>query len=566
MKEKRFKKEKLLSLISVAFFSAMFIGLTIKNVYSNDHLVSTVDLLDFSLKELMVLQVTSVSRRVQRQFDAAAAIYTITSDDIQQFGVTSIPEALRMVPGMQVAKLNGSTWSISARGFNFVYANKLLVLIDGRTVYAPLFSGVNWDAQNILMDDVDRIEVIRGPGAAMWGTNAVNGVVNIITKTAEDTQGGLVRVDAGTYERLAGAFRYGAEVGEDGYLRGYVQRFDRSAQNNKDGSLANDGWSMNQTGFRLDYYSSNNDELTVQGDIYEGATRPPYYVYDQEGLQRQFVKMENNRPQRGGNLQSRYNHKLENGELILKSYLDYYASDDIRLSEERNTWDIEFQHSFQWGGGHNFLWGGNYRVDWYDLDDKNQRYITIEQNNFNEEVYSFFVQESFKYTKNLELTFDGRMENSNSGKEFQPSARFSWTPDNKTTYWGAVSKAIKTPSLSSTSVDISGLSYIGKLEINGFDHDTMFSVNGNKDLKSEKLTAFDFGFRRQLNKDISIDIAGFFNFYKDVTMFDKSEVCQKGFVSFATSPFSLCFDPLNPPPLFGGGGGRAVRVSYYSCQ
>ncbi|MDP0563185.1 MAG: TonB-dependent receptor [Candidatus Endonucleobacter sp. (ex Gigantidas childressi)] len=555
MEKNKFRKKISLALTSVIIFSSMLIVFTSRETYSSDGFKSTIDLLDFSLQELMVLQVTSVTRRSQRQFDAAAAIYTITHDDIKQLGITSIPEALRMVPGMQVAKLNGSTWSVSARGFNYVYANKLLVLIDGRTVYAPLFSGVNWDSQNILMDDIDRIEVIRGPGAAMWGTNAVNGVVNVITKSAEDTGGGLVVVSGGTQERLAGAFRYGAEVGEDGYLRGYVQKFDRAAQNKKDGSSAHDGWSMKQTGFRLDYYFPNSDGLTIQGDLYEATTKPPYYVYDQEGLQNKFVNINNDRPQGGANLLARYHGKLGSGDMMLQSYLEYYASDDLRLNEKRQTWDIEFQYGLEWRENHYFLWGGNYRVDWYDLDDKNKRYLTLEQNNFNEEVYSFFIQESFKYTRNLEFTFDGRMESSRSGKVFQPSARFSWRPDNKTTVWGAVSKAVKTPSLSETSVQVGGLSYIGQMKILNTPHDTMFNVNGNPDLKPEKLTAFDVGFRRQLNKDVSIDVAGFWNFYKDVTIFEYSTVCQKGFVALnSTTQFSLCFDPLNPPPIMGGEG------------
>ncbi|MDB2384355.1 TonB-dependent receptor [Endozoicomonas sp.] len=538
---------------SVVVLSSVVFAASEEQASSEDNLGSTVDLLDFSLQELMTLQVTSVSRRAQRQFDAAAAVFTITQDDIQSLGITSIPEALRMVPGMQVAKLNGNTWSLSARGFNYVFANKLLVLIDGRTVYAPLFSGVNWDIQNVLMDDIDRIEVIRGPGAALWGSNAVNGVINIMTRHSEDTQKTLVKGRAGTEEK-AGAFRYGTEIDDDTFIRAYAQGFDRDAQKNKDGSDANDDWFMRQVGFRFDRYISERDDLTIQGDVYEGSTRPPYNVYD-TSLHQKVQKTNIDRDQNGGNILARFNRSLDNGSLMIKSYLEYYVNDDLRLNEKRDTWDIDFQHSFDWWDTHHFVWGGNYRVDWYNLDNREQRYITLKERKFNEELYSVFVQDSFKYTPELEFTLSARMQNRmNGGMEFQPNARFSWTPDRETTVWGAISRAVKTPALSETSLQIKNISYMGKLyhPLTGTSNDTFFSVHGNPDLESEKLTALDLGYRKQLTPTFSVDVAAFLNHYKDVTAYQYSGVCDTGLTLEPINEF--CYDLANTPPFLGAGG------------
>ncbi len=511
---------------------------------SKDNLGSTVDLLDFSLQELMVLQVTSVSRRAQRQFDAAAAVYTITQSDISDLGITSIPEALRMVPGMQVAKLNGNTWSISARGFNYVFANKLLVLIDGRTVYSSLFSGVNWDIQNVVLDDIDRIEVIRGPGAALWGANAVNGVINIITKHSEDTQGRLVRGSIGTEERTAGVVRYGGEINEQSFYRVFVQSFDRDAQvKSPTGRSASDDWKMRQAGFRFDYYLSDKDELTLQGDLYEGSTRPPYYVYDIS--KHSFETRDHvDRDQNGGNFIAQYKQSLGSGELILKSYYEKYVNDDLRLKEGRETWDLEFQHGFPWWDTHYFIWGGNYRVDWYNLDDREKQFIAVEKRKFNEELYSAFVQDSFKLRPDLDITLSARMENNRvTGNEFQPNMRFAWTPDRTMTVWGAVSKAVKTPALSETSLTITNISYLGKTIEPGFQGiPSMFSVSGNPKLDSEKLTAFDFGFRKQVNPQLSVDVAGYLNFYKDVTSYQESGSCVTQ--GFDPSPLSQSFGLL----------------------
>ena len=226
------------------------------------------DLSQLSIDDLMNVRVTSVGKREQKLVESAAAIYVITQEDILHSGVTSIPEALRMVPGLSVAQIDGNIWAISARGFNGQFANKLLVLIDGRSVYTPLYSGVYWEVQDLLLEDVDRIEVIRGPGATMWGANAVNGVINIITRNSRDSQGGLLTTGASTGEQRFAGVRYGARLRPDAYVRFYSKYFKRDGQVYPGGERAPDGWDATRGGFRADFQTSQRDSVTWQGDIY----------------------------------------------------------------------------------------------------------------------------------------------------------------------------------------------------------------------------------------------------------------------------------------------------------
>jgi len=226
------------------------------------------DVTTLSMEDLMNMQVTSVSKRTQKVADAAAAVFVITQDDIRRSGATSIPEALRLAPGIEVARIDENKWAIASRGFNGRFDNKLLVLIDGRSVYTPLFSGVYWNVQDVLLEDVDRIEVIRGPGATLWGANAVNGVINIITKKAKDTQSALVSTGAGTEERASGSARYGSTIGNTAF-RVYGKYFNWGPSQYPSGMTAHDGWDALRGGFRADWAPAGPNSLTVQGDIYQ---------------------------------------------------------------------------------------------------------------------------------------------------------------------------------------------------------------------------------------------------------------------------------------------------------
>ncbi len=250
-------------LVLATFLVLLFTPVLAQNVFADD------DLTSLSLEDLMNINVTSVSKRPQKLIDAASAIYVITQEDIRRSGATNIPDALRRVPGIQVAHINANTWAITSRGLNSFLSNKLLVLIDGRSVYSPMFSGVYWDVQDTLLEDIDRIEVIRGPGASLWGDNAVNGVINIITKQAGDTQGGMLSTGYGNEQQGFGNLRYGSKIGNDAYFRVYSKYFNRDNAVDASGKKTDDSWHAQRGGFRIDWDVNKQDSLTVQGDIYD---------------------------------------------------------------------------------------------------------------------------------------------------------------------------------------------------------------------------------------------------------------------------------------------------------
>lgn len=229
---------------------------------------SSMDLVGMSLEELLDIEVTSVSKKKEKLHAAAAAVYVLTEEDIRRSGASNIPDLLRLVPGLSVARLDASSWSVTSRGFSGRYAQRLLVLIDGRSVYTPLFSGVEWEARHVFLENIERIEIIRGPGGTLWGANAVNGVINIVTKEAKDTQGGLLSVGAGTEEKAFGAFRYGGHLPRGGYYRFYAEYFDRDDGKLERGNAARDEWELSRSGFRVDWDLANDDRLTLEGDLF----------------------------------------------------------------------------------------------------------------------------------------------------------------------------------------------------------------------------------------------------------------------------------------------------------
>src|SRR5437879_1593512 len=304
------------------------------------------DIADLSIEELGNIQITSVSKHAERLSDAPAAIFVITGEDIRRSGATRLAEALRLAPNLEVARVSASSYAISARGFNNTVANKLLVLIDGRIVYTPLFSGVFWDAQDVMLEDVERIEVISGPGAALWGANAVNGVINVITRRASDTQGAFAYGHAGDLERGYGA-RYGGTMGSAGAYRVYGRFFDVFNTSRTNGSTASDGWSKGQVGLRTDWGTTRN-AFTVQGDAYRGSLDQA--IRDDSSIS-------------GNNLLGRWNRDLAGwGQLQVQSYFEHTERDIPGTFAERlNIFDFEFQHGLRQMGAHRLTWGGGYR-------------------------------------------------------------------------------------------------------------------------------------------------------------------------------------------------------------
>jgi iron complex outermembrane receptor protein len=384
-----------------------------------------VDLTSVSIEDLMNMTVTSVSRTEQTIANAAAAVFVITSEDIRRSGVTSIPEALRMVPGLEVARIDANKWAISSRGFNGRFASKMLVQIDGRTVYTSLFSGVFWDAQDTVLEDIERIEVIRGPGATLWGANAVNGIINIITKDAGDTKGGLLSAGGGTMERAFGTARYGTQLGSSSALRFYVKYLDRAGMDDlQTGHEAHNGWNSVRGGFRLDSEPSSSDTLTLQGDYYDERLNETYVNQTPNSI------FDYTTPSSGGNLLARWKRAFsDTDDLTLQLYYDRIEMRYAVIDEQRDTVDIDFQNRFAFGALQEIIWGAGYRFS-HDRTQFPFPTLNLGPGIEDNHLFSFFVQDSIALVPDqLNLIIGSKFEhNDYTGFEVQPNARLIWTP------------------------------------------------------------------------------------------------------------------------------------------
>jgi iron complex outermembrane recepter protein len=445
-----------------------------------------------TIEELMNLEVTSVAKGPQKLTEVASAIQVITREDILRSGATCIPEALRLAPNLQVAQLNSSAWIISARGFNTVFANKLLVLIDGRTVYTPLFGGVLWDLQSVLLEDVERIEVISGPGGTLWGANAVNGVINIITKKAKESQGLFASAAIGDQLRNQFAARYGTQINDKAFFRIYAQHAARNATFLADETRNKDDWRTSQAGFRLGLSPTEKDFISVQGDAYKGEIKsePDPLRFD------------------GQNVLTRWTRTInERSDIIVQIYYDrYWRHDPAVLSDEMQTYDLDFQHRLPIGDSHNLLWGAGYRMVKDNVYNRSI-YAGLVPENRNMPLYSGFIQDEITVADNIHLTLGTKiLHNIFSGFELQPSARISAVLSEKNTVWAAASRAVRAPSR--LDVDY-------RLPIEP-QPPTVPSVAGGPNFDSEKLHAYELGYRTQPHNNVSLSFALFYNEYKDV--------------------------------------------------
>lgn len=374
------------------------------------------NLKQLSLEELMNIEVTSIARKEQRVADTAAAIYVITQEDIQRSGVTSIPEALRLAPGVEVSRVDSNKWAIGVRGFGSRLSRSLLVLMDGRSVYTPLFAGVYWEVQDTLLEDIDRIEVIRGSGGTLWGANAVNGVINIITKKAQDTQGLLLSGGGGSEEKGFGSLRYGGKVGENFNYRIYGKGFRRDAAATR-GLSDFDDWQMGQGGFRTDWKPHEGDSLTIQGDAYDGRSGQRTQV---SRLSAPFsIPVQEDAEFSGMNLLGRWSRTLsKSSSLALQMYYDRTDRREPTFQEQRNTFDFDFQHRLQPTGRQELIWGLGYRYTRGDT--KSVPTITISPSNRADNLFSAFVQDEIVLVQDrLRLTVGSKFEhNDYSGFEF----------------------------------------------------------------------------------------------------------------------------------------------------
>lgn len=478
-----------------------------------DEADSDLDLRDLSFEELLDIKVTSASKKSESIADTAAAVTVVTQEDIRRSGAMSLPEAIRLAPGMQVAAIDSANWAISARGFNDLFANKLLVMIDGRPIYTPLFSGVFWDVQDTLMEDIDRVEIVRGPGAALWGANAVNGVINVITKSAKETQGMLAYGTMGTEILGDAGFRYGFQPRENLYMRFYGKYQERDSFVLPSGADASDRYELGQGGFRIDWEPDLLNEWTFQGDIYGGGSSflgdafvdsPPY--------QGTVVRTPN---VNGGNVLGRWTHFFaDDAPFSLQVFYDRTHRNTDFIQVKRDNFDIDLQQRFSLGSDLELIVGGNYRNSHDALyGPKGLDLIATEEGLQPAQdvldLYSGFVQAGWEIIPSeLKLTVGSKFEhNDYTGMEVQPSARLLWNPLKDHTVWGAVSRAVRTPSRAERAIQFTQFNPTLPAAV---------SFRGSTDFDAEDMMAYEVGYRLQQSERLWFDVAGFYNVYDEL--------------------------------------------------
>ena len=474
------------------------------------------ELLSLSIEELMNVKVTTVSRDPQKLSQVASAVFVITQDDIRRSGATSIPDALRMAPGVQVERVGTDKWAISVRGFDGLYSNKLQVLMDGRSVYLPIFSGVLWEQQDTLMEDIERIEVIRGPAASVWGANAVNGVINIITKKAADTQGALLSAGGGSFEHGFVGARYGGMLNEDTPFRVYAKGFTRGQTQSLSGENANDQWHSARGGFRFDH-NRGIDQFTLQGDYFSN--------FDGSTLDKNAFNLGTNPlgqmrgRNEGGNIRFRWDRTFsEHSAFMLQAYYDRTQSQLLPVGKfDAESFDIDMQYRFPLADRHKVTVGANYRLYHNKVFDTSLLALTPrEQTNH---LGATFIRDDITLIPDrLMFTVGSRFEHNDfSGWEIQPSARLMWTPNPENSLWMAVSRAVRTPSRAENDAIINITPQVKNVfgsALSTFPFTSL--LYGNHNFNSEKLIAYELGYRHQFSHQASIDLAGFVNDYSQM--------------------------------------------------
>ncbi len=465
------------------------------------------NLKELSLEQLGNVKVTTASKEPEKVWRTPAAIYVLTQEDIRRSGATSIPEVLRLVPGVEVAQIDSDHWAVGVRGFGGEFSKSLLVLIDGRSVYTPLFSGVYWQLQNTVMEDIDRIEVIRGPGGTIWGANAVNGVMNIITKSSKDTHGMLASAEGGNVDQGSSTVRYGGDNGKGFNYRVYGMGFIRGPEFHPDGANFDD-WRTGQLGFRTDWNSTTGDAFTVQGDMYKGSDgeRVAVSSYSPPSVQ----VIDGAHDVSGGNILGRWQRQLNDGsDIQLQAYYDRTTRFSPQLGEIRDTFDVDFLYHFKWKGNQELLTGVGAR---WSPDTIFQHFPTLdfEPHQETDSIYSWFVQDQIPIvSEKLSLTVGSKFEHNNySGFEFQPDARLLWAPTKHQSVWAAVSRAVRTPSRLDQDLQLTDF-----LTANP---PIFLRVVGSKSFVSEKLLGSEVGYRALLAKGLYLDVTAFHNNYNDM--------------------------------------------------
>jgi iron complex outermembrane receptor protein len=447
-----------------------------------------------SLDDLLNAEVTTASRQPEKLRETASAIQVITGEQIRRSGAASLPEALRLAPNLRVAQLNASAWVISARGFSGGFANKLLVMIDGRSVYTPLFGGVLWDVQNPPLEDIDRIEIVSGPGGSLWGANAVNGVINVITKSAADTKGAYASVSGGSFLHDSATVRYGGTAGTTAAWRVYAQRMDRDHTVTPTGADYADAWDMTQVGGRFEWTPSKTNGVVLDAAAYRGT-------YD---------AAPSDAATNGQHVLGRWTHTTSpSAALSLQAYVDRTWRDDPRstISDELLTADVDLQQRLAVGARHQLVFGAGARL-MHDETGHTTAFVALLPAERRLRLFNLFAQDEIMVVPaRLAVTVGSKLEhNTYSGFEVQPTVRVAWTPSDRRTLWGAVSRAVRSPSRLDVDYHIPArIIEVGTL-----------GVNGGPEFDSEKLVAYEVGYRIEPAATVALSVAAFFNHYDDL--------------------------------------------------
>jgi len=450
------------------------------------------DILGTPIEQLMDITVTTASRREETLSQVPAAVHVLTAEDIRRSRATSVPEVLRLVPGVQVAKVDNNKWAVSIRGFHSQIANKLLVLIDGRSIYDPLFSGVFWEAEEVAMKNIDRIEVIRGPGGTLWGANAVNGVINIITKHPRDTQGTQISVGAGNVDRALVNASHSWMPSERAYARVYVRGVERGDGYHPDGDPGDDA-QAGRTGFRVDMDLADRSRLMFKGDAYNGS----FGQLEATGGSRDIN-------QKGQSLTAQWRSSQPAGTETMAQI--WYSRTELKhfaLSEQRDTFDVELQRTHALARNQTLVWGIDYRISRDDIRDS--ALVGVRPSRRQDDLYSLYIQDSIDFPdRGLQLTLGSKFEhNDYSGLEIQPNVRLAWLANPRTTFWGAVSRAVRIPSRLESDL-------------------TSAFLQGNRGFDSEVLVAYEAGWRKEVTKTLHVDVSAFYNDYERLRSIEPS--------------------------------------------
>jgi iron complex outermembrane receptor protein len=479
-----------------------------------------------SLAELGDVKVTTVSKEPEEVWNTPAAVFVLTQDDISRSGATTIPELLRLVPGVEVARSQSSGWSVGIRGFNSGFSKGLLVLIDGRSVYTPLFEGVYWDVQDLVFDDIDRIEVIRGPGGTIWGANAVNGVINIITKKASQTQGGMVHVTAGgPVDRFVGEIRYGMTPMPGLQFRVFAKGFNRGPERDPGGDPY-DHWHQARGGFRMDWQPTKKDSLTASAMIYAGRTGDQNQIG--EFTPPAQLTVDGQQIVSGGDLIVRWDHQMAGGSsFYIQSYFDRTNRNTSQFTETRDTFDVDFIDHIANLPRQDVILGAGLRESPSNIV-QTQATVNFTPHQINNYVYSLFAQDTFKLMPNrLSLTVGSKLEDNNySGWGVQPSARLLWTPLTHTTFWASVSRALRTPGRLDRD-----LALLGDANLTIASLPVFVEVAGDPTFQPEVMIGWEAGYRQLVLRKLYVDITSFHNQYDNVESFGTDTA------AFLTTPY-----------------------------